>query len=62
MTEVGKLAGATGRARLPWDSRLEEERKTGQDLGAEREGGLGLPLQVYPGVSAACVSSPNLGH
>lgn len=37
MREGGKLAGATGRARPPLDSRLEEKREMRQALGAERE-------------------------
>ena len=63
MRAVGKLAGATDKARTPRNSRLEENRKTRWDLGAEREQGLGLRLCVCPGVWAACVSRPpDLGH
>lgn len=57
MRAVGKLAGATGKARTPRNSGLEN-RKTRRDLGAEREQGLGLCLWVCPGVWAACISRP----
>ena len=52
---MGKLAGATGRASPPWDNRLEEKRKTRQDLGLRGREGLaclsrfiqGFQLPVY---------------